>query len=138
MSGRTKNSTIAANIARQKAFRSPTLENLLTEPGVQPANPKERRDIRRVLEHWVQHASSDDGIPALDNFDFCVHQARLESPVFDLHRSERRRRGIPCLWCDICGAAWAPCDSDGNSSSEPTLTRALSTSVCHRMRERND
>jgi len=70
MSGRTKNSTIAANIARQQAFRSPTLENLLTEPGVQPANPKERRDIRRVLEHWVQHASSDDGIPALDNFDF--------------------------------------------------------------------
>ena len=46
------------------------MEHVLTEPGVQPANPKERRDIRRVLEHWVRHASRDDGIPALDNFDF--------------------------------------------------------------------
>jgi hypothetical protein len=46
------------------------LERLLTEAGVQPANPKERRDIRRVLEHWVRHASRDDGIPVFDNFDF--------------------------------------------------------------------
>ena len=37
---------------------------------MQPANPKERRDIRRVLEHWLRHASSNDGIPVLDNFDF--------------------------------------------------------------------
>jgi hypothetical protein len=46
------------------------LDHLLTEPGVQPANPKERRDIRRVLEHWVRHASTNDGVPGLDNFDF--------------------------------------------------------------------
>jgi hypothetical protein len=46
------------------------VDHLLTEAGVQPANRKERRDIRRVLEHWLRHASSDDGIPALDNFDF--------------------------------------------------------------------
>ena len=46
------------------------MERLLTEAGVQPANPKERRDIRRVLEHWLRHASSNDGIPVLDNFDF--------------------------------------------------------------------
>ena len=46
------------------------MDHLLTEPGVQPASPKERRDIRRVLEHWVRHASSNDGVPVLDNFDF--------------------------------------------------------------------
>src|SRR5207302_5400176 len=55
---------------RLEGHRRSTLDHLLTKPGVQPANPKERRDIRRVLEHWVRHASSDDGIPALDNFDF--------------------------------------------------------------------
>src|SRR2546423_8404121 len=138
MSGRTKNSTIAANIARQKAFRSPTLENLLTEPGVQPANPKERRDIRRVLEHWVQHASSDDGIPALDNFDFasikrdwshrfliCTDQNAEDAAFVAYGATFAAQLGLPETVKAIVPLNRHP-------------TGGLSISVCRRMRERND
>jgi hypothetical protein len=55
---------------RLEGHRKSTLDHLLTDPGVRPANPKERRDMRRVLEHWLRHASSNDGVPVLDNFDF--------------------------------------------------------------------
>jgi hypothetical protein len=47
------------------------LEYLATEPsGAEPAHPKERRDIRRALEHWLRHASGNDQVPVLDTFDF--------------------------------------------------------------------
>jgi hypothetical protein len=42
-----------------------------TQPeGMQHAHPKERRDIRRALEHWLRHASGDDRVPILEKFDF--------------------------------------------------------------------
>jgi hypothetical protein len=47
------------------------LEYLATEPsGAEPAHPKERRDNRRALEHWLRHASGNDQVPVLDTFDF--------------------------------------------------------------------
>ena len=35
-----------------------------------PGHPSERRDIRRVVDHWLRNTSEDGAIPSLDNFDF--------------------------------------------------------------------
>ena len=31
---------------------------------------KDRRDVKRTIEHWLRHASEDGGVPLLESFDF--------------------------------------------------------------------
>ena len=50
------------------------MDNLLVErQGVSESprgHPRERRDVRQVVDHWIRNTSEDGGIPSLDNFDF--------------------------------------------------------------------
>ena len=34
------------------------------------SHPSERRDVRRVIEHWLRNTWATDSIPLLDTFDF--------------------------------------------------------------------
>src|SRR5882762_6457781 len=43
---------------------------IIEAKGAQPAVSKERRDVRRALEHWLRNAPGDDQPPILDTFDF--------------------------------------------------------------------
>lgn len=35
-----------------------------------PARSRERRDVRRAMEHWSRHASREGRIPVITSFDF--------------------------------------------------------------------
>jgi hypothetical protein len=46
-------------------------EVLLSDsPNVHPVDPKERRDVRRALDHWLRQISAESPIPLLKVFDF--------------------------------------------------------------------
>ena len=36
----------------------------------QPSSPRDRRAVRRAIEHWLRNTWSADSIPLLDTFDF--------------------------------------------------------------------
>ena len=87
-------------------------------PGAATANPGERREIQRAIEHWQRNTWGADCIPLLDTFDFsplrgnwgywfliCGDHA-LESAVFVAYGSGFAKLlglpatpppGIPCL-----------------------------------------
>jgi hypothetical protein len=113
------------------------LDHLLTEPGVQPANPKERRDIRRVLEHWVRHASTNDGVPGLDNFDFASIK-RDWSHRFLICTDQNGEDAAFLAYGPIFAAQLELPETVTAIVPLNAQTGALSISVRRRMRERND
>jgi hypothetical protein len=36
----------------------------------QSSSPRDRRDVRRAIEHWLRNTWAADSIPLLDTFDF--------------------------------------------------------------------
>jgi hypothetical protein len=45
------------------------MDGFIVEPEHAPP-AKDRRDVKRTIEHWLRHASEDGGIPLLESFDF--------------------------------------------------------------------
>jgi hypothetical protein len=114
------------------------LDHLLTEPGVQPANPKERRDIRRVLEHWVRHASSNDGVPVLDNFDFASIKRDWSHRFLICTDQNAENAAFLAYGATFAAQLGLPETVTAIVSLNRHLPERYQFSVCRRMRERND
>ena len=70
-SGRQEIFTILGALYGSKLLRYTAME---ITPGdlsaAQPSFPRDRRDVRRAIEHWFRNTWAADSIPMLDTFDF--------------------------------------------------------------------